>query len=201
MEFIEKIIYINLDRRTDRREEIENEFKRMHIPESKVIRFPAIEHEDPNVGCLLSHASVAKLALKMGFENVLILEDDFNFQDHVFESLDYFFQKKKKDEWDVLLLSQIIKESEPIDEKFGICLDASNAAGYLMNKNVLEEYYTLLMENVDPLFKTKMHWLYVNDVVWSKLMKKSKRWFCFYEKLGYQRYSYSDLGKKFVKNG
>lgn len=207
MEFIEKIIYINLERRVDRKREIENEFKRMNIPESKIIRFNAIEHIDPNVGCLLSHANAAKLALEMGLENVLILEDDFNFYDEKFvDSIQYFFKKMEGKEWDVLLLSQNIKESEEYSpdeesEKFGICLNASNAAGYIMKKNILQEYSNLLLQSAEPLFRTKMHWVYMNDVVWSTLMKKSKRWYFFYEKLGYQRYSYSDLGKKFIQNG
>ena len=44
MENIDKIIYINLDRRKDRRQEIEQEFIRMNIPEEKVLRFSAINN-------------------------------------------------------------------------------------------------------------------------------------------------------------
>jgi len=67
-----------------------------------------------------------------------------------------------------------------------------------MKRHVLKEYSDLLIENAKPLFETGMHWIYMNDVVWSKLMRKSKRWYFHPERLGYQRPSFSDLGKRFI---
>lgn len=86
MENIDKIIYINLDSRTDRKKEIENEFTRLHIPEHKVLRLSAIAHSYPPAGCSLSHASILHYAHQQNLKNVLILEDDFNFIDDEFTS-------------------------------------------------------------------------------------------------------------------
>ena len=41
-----KVLYINLDRRPDRREAIEQNLKEMGVPESKIERFPAVDRDD-----------------------------------------------------------------------------------------------------------------------------------------------------------
>ena len=65
MENIDKIIYINLDRRLDRKQEIAQEFDKMNISKEKIIRFSAINNKSrPGVGCTESHLEVLKLAKK-----------------------------------------------------------------------------------------------------------------------------------------
>jgi len=92
METIDKIIYINLDYRKDRKEEILNEFKKLGIPDSKIERFPAISFPAcPNIGCVMSHAKAA-----LGYETVMILEDGFNFKDCFLEKYKAFLEFKKK---------------------------------------------------------------------------------------------------------
>lgn len=73
-EFIEKIIFINLDRRTDRLKDIQEELK--FLEPTKVIRFKAIEEADTRIACAKSHVGVLKYAREHSFKNVLILEDD-----------------------------------------------------------------------------------------------------------------------------
>ena len=74
---ISKIIYINLNKRTDRREQIEKELNDFNLPFE---RFEAIEtHGFGTVGCGKSHLNVLKIARDRNYENILILEDDFTF--------------------------------------------------------------------------------------------------------------------------
>ena len=74
---IEKIFFINLDKRTDRREEIENELKKMELTAE---RYSAISTPESGiVGCGYSHLNVLKMAREQNVKNVLILEDDFEF--------------------------------------------------------------------------------------------------------------------------
>jgi glycosyl transferase family 25 len=56
---IDKIVYINLDKRPDRKEEIENELNSFDL---KYIRYKAIEHDMGIVGCGYSHLNVLKMA-------------------------------------------------------------------------------------------------------------------------------------------
>jgi len=68
-------MYINLDRRTDRRAEFEAECDRLGIT---VERFSAcIDPRGPSYGCTLSHLTVLKCARERGYPSVLIFEDDF----------------------------------------------------------------------------------------------------------------------------
>ena len=71
---MEHIVYINLEKRSDRREEIENELNDFQLHYE---RFEAI-HDNPGIlGCTKSHLRVLKLAKERGWKYVLILEDDF----------------------------------------------------------------------------------------------------------------------------
>lgn len=53
--------YINLDRRTDRRAEIEKELEGLAME-----RFPAVSHPNGAIGCTMSHLACLKLARERG---------------------------------------------------------------------------------------------------------------------------------------
>ena len=104
-ENIEKIFYINLERRTDRREEVEGELSKINLLE-KVERFNAISHVNGSVGCGQSHLAVLKLAKERKYKNVLILEDDFQFlvsKEVMEENLRVFFDANIS--YDVCMIS------------------------------------------------------------------------------------------------
>lgn len=84
-EYFDKVWYINLDRRPDRRAVIEAQLATLHITAE---RWPA---QDGNpwgyskgllrqeVGCLISHLTLIKHCKVQGYPKVLILEDDAEF--------------------------------------------------------------------------------------------------------------------------
>jgi hypothetical protein len=76
---IEKVLYINLDIRTDRKDEIEQQFKNVNLPEDKIERISAVYNQHGALGCTASHIKCIKYAKEQGWKNVLILEDDYNF--------------------------------------------------------------------------------------------------------------------------
>jgi glycosyl transferase family 25 len=79
-EFVEKVIYINLTHRIDRKEHIERELLKV-FPSEKVLRFNAIRDNDGQVGCISSHIEVLKLAIKNDWKNCLVVEDDMQWVD------------------------------------------------------------------------------------------------------------------------
>jgi glycosyl transferase family 25 len=89
---IDKIFYINLEKRKDRREEIEKELDTFGL---NYERFEAIETPGFGIlGCGISHLSVLKLAKERKYKNILILEDDFTFivsKEEFEKSLNLFF--------------------------------------------------------------------------------------------------------------
>ena len=198
MEHIDKIIYINMDARTDRRAELEAEFARIGIPEDKIMRFPASSYNGcPNTVCLVSHANVIHLAYEMGYRNVLVLEDDFRFIEDatkVNADIGAFFDMKL--DWDVLMLTTC--SAVIIPEYVGYLASrissSTNGAGYLVNRPMMMELVELFDSNVENLFNTKAHWLYQNDILWKSLMP-TKQWYMFNHYLGYQVGGYSDLSQ------
>ena len=199
MNNIQKIIYINLDHRLDRKQEIESEFKRLNIPEEKIIRLSAVAHPYPNTGCNLSHAKALRLAHSLNLENVLILEDDFNFIDDlqtIDQNLNHFFQTIQY--YDALLLTRVnTNDIKKVDDILSICNGSSNAAGYIVKNHMFLTLAEDFERSANLLFETKAHWLFQNDQVWQKYMKNDK-WFCFNIHLGYQRKSFSNLANVVV---
>lgn len=74
--FFDKIIYINLARRPDRRASFENEMK--HLGITNYERFEAIDAGPGwgNHGCCASHRAVMDLIVKRGYRHCFVFEDD-----------------------------------------------------------------------------------------------------------------------------
>jgi glycosyl transferase family 25 len=201
MDKIDKIIYINMDSRLDRRKEIEEQFKRVCIPSEKIIRFSGIRHPtSPNAGCNMSHAAALKLAYDLNLQNVLIFEDDFDFIEDiefVNSSLSKFFYETSGIPWKAVLLAFGNQESGDFSENISYCLKAKNAAGYLVHRSHMLELSNTIQEAVEPMAATGMHWIYQNDIVWQKCMAKGN-WFHFKKRLGFQRLGFSNLAGQVV---
>jgi len=188
---IDKIIYINLQKRPDRRNEIETELTNFGLVGE---RFEAINVDDFGiVGCMKSHLSVLKLAKLNGYKNILILEDDFMFtvsKESFESSLSLFFEFKPT--FDVCMLSYGLPKCEETEEaSIRKVLTAQTASGYIVNKN----YYDKLIELYEwasPLLEqTRQHWIYANDQIWKQLQEKDN-WYLFTERIGKQRPGYSN---------
>lgn len=194
---IDKIIYINMDARTDRNERMLSELERIGFAKDKIQRFSASSYQGcPNTGCLVSHASVLEMAYDMDLKNVLVLEDDFVFIDDaekVRNDLKTFFEREM--DWDVLMLTTCAAVvSEHTDDLISRISSSGNGAGYVVNRSMMLELSTLFKSNVENLFTTKQHWIYQNDILWKTLMPSSK-WYMFNHYLGYQQEGYSDLSQ------
>ena len=205
MENIDKIIYINLDRRFDRKQEIEHEFDKMNISKDKIVRFSAINNKSrPGVGCTESHLEVLKLAKKNSYGNVLIFEDDFTFlvsEDELNSKLNKFFESKMS--YDVLMLSYNLdgKGQLPYNDVVGKAIDIHTASGYIVNGKFYDKLIDNLTEAVTKYkLNPRMHWLYINDQYWKRLQPVSE-WFYFLKRIGKQRKSYSDLKKCIIDHG
>jgi glycosyl transferase family 25 len=194
---INKILYINMDARTDRKSILLREFERVGFPDDKIMRFPASSyHGCANTGCLLSHANALEMAYNMNFQNVLILEDDFVFIDDtqkIHNDIKSFFELKI--DWDVVMFTTCAAVvSENTNSLISRISSSGNGAGYLVNRPMMLELSTLFKANVENLFSTKQHWIYQNDILWKTIMATSQ-WYMFNHYLGYQKEGYSDLSQ------
>ena len=192
-ENIDKIIYINLNKRTDRRAEIEEELNKFELPFE---RFEAIETTGFGIwGCGLSHLAVLKLAKERGYKNVLILEDDFTFlvsKDTFEKQLSVFFNDQI--DYHVLMLSYNLHKHVSTDYEYIFkILNVQTASGYIVNQSYYDTLINLYEYAMPLLESTRQHWIYANDVIWNRLIPQDK-WFVFVTRIGKQRPSYSDNG-------
>ena len=198
---ISKIIFINLDKRPDRRTEIEQELASMELSAE---RFSAILHPTIGIaGCSRSHLEVLKIAKERGYANVLILEDDFQFtttKEVLEEKLRELFDSGIA--FDVCMLSYLLNRGDDIPEHGFIkrVLEAQTASGYIVNQHYYDELIQLLEWSTPILEETNQHWIYGNDQIWKRLQVTGS-WVCFSEPLGKQRAGFSDCAGKFMDYG
>jgi glycosyl transferase family 25 len=198
--YIDKIIYINLSHRTDRREQIENELNNFNLDYE---RFEAISTPDYGIyGCGLSHLSVLKLAKERKYKNILIFEDDFEFlvTKDVFEyNLKTFFESNI--DYNVCMLAYQEREDLYIENSVvNKLLSAGSASGYIVNCNYYDKLIELYEWCLPLLISTREHWLYANDIAWSDYQRQDL-WYRFKTRIGKQRSGFSDISQIFKDNG
>lgn len=202
--YIDHIFYINLDRRADRREEIETQLKAFGLPYE---RFSAIETPGQGiVGCGLSHTAVLRLAKERGYKNILILEDDFEFlvsKDEFESHLTQLFEHQPPIHFDVCMLSynlHLFETHSSGSNLVGRVKYAQTASGYIVNAHYYDAIIQLYEWAIPLLKQTGQHWIYANDVIWRQLQERDQ-WVYFLTRLGRQSAGYSDNAQSFQNHG
>lgn len=104
---------INLPERSDRRQDMRQELKRLGLSElsERVKFFPAIKPTDPDNfpsigarGCFLSHLEILKQAKAQNLSNLLIMEDDLSFSRFLTEREDEIMNELHCSDWDIAYL-------------------------------------------------------------------------------------------------
>lgn len=198
-DFVDGVIYINLEHRSDRREIMQTFFKESGIPLEKVVRFNAIPHEIGAIGCLQSHLEALRLAKKNQWKNVLILEDDLKWIGG-YDRLEELIELPK---WDVILLLGYYRKYD-----FPRVYFSTNAGAYLVNY----EYYDILLKNREECYSQLMlrtsynilrrrtllydpEQYFRNDTYWQLLMERDS-WYGLNPCICTQIDGFSDVVKK-----
>jgi GR25 family glycosyltransferase involved in LPS biosynthesis len=102
--FFDAIYCINLDRERERWEEVHERFQALGISE-RVHRFSAIETpHSHHIGCALSHRTIVAEASRLGFNNVLVFEDDVIFSADTPDVLEGAIHELRQRTWWMLFL-------------------------------------------------------------------------------------------------
>jgi len=161
----QKILYINLDSRKDRREHIE----KLLCDMPNVERVSAIKDEDGYIGCAKSHILCLQIALARRYESVIILEDDFMFHDnHNFNNIELPLF-----DYDIFLLCNRIKKHKKINDKFIRVKEASWTTGYIIKKSMYNSLIQNLKDGIDERMKNKHHNNKL-DIYWNKLWENEE---------------------------
>ena len=100
------ILYINLEMRKDRKTKIKREFKKVGLHPDKIHRIEGLLDElNGTRACAYSHAEALDFAIRQGWKNVLILEDDCLFVKplSVINNYIHTFFEQFEENWDVFL--------------------------------------------------------------------------------------------------
>lgn len=193
MEIIDQAIYLNLDKRTDRREHMETQLKNIGFAPDKITRYSAIYNPLNGLGCLKSHLEALKLAKSMCYKAVWIFEDDFAFTVDK-ETVEYNLRQLmfKKPQADVALAGYIHKQPPLPPLKVTIfpnlfrVIESQTASSYIVFGHYFDKLIDLFEDAYLQLELTGEHWHYANDQVW-KLLQVKDVWYCFTPSLGQQR--------------
>jgi hypothetical protein len=191
-----QIRYINLDRRIDRRNSIENEFSKLNISTYK--RFSAISDQNGALGCALSHYELIKTWDSERNEFLMIIEDDVVFDCDLANLTQVIVSFLIDDNLDVLCLGHNSFSSVGYNEYFDITSNTQTTSCYIAKGHIRESLLNifslsvdLLSRDIDKQFGTAI------DMVWKDLQKKYV--FAITKKrLLFQGESLSDIENKIV---
>ena len=183
---VDKVLVINLDRRTDRWQQMQQTLRQLGVPEEKVIRISGCEQESGALGRTLAHLAALNQAQQQGWRNCLVLEDDtvlltqakhvtaFN---RLLASLDHL-------PWEVVLLGARVSSGQPLTRLPGVihAVDCEKACAYLVNA---PSYPGLIQQmQSDPASLLESRW---------RTMQARGKWLAFYPCISYQRPGFSDI--------
>lgn len=188
-DYFDKIIYINLDHRKDRKEQILNEFNKMDIKEPKIHRIDAV-HEKYNghIGCAKSHIKALNYAKGNNYKNVVIFEDDFIFtknKEDINSKLNKFL-KEHGNNWDVVQLTShyvTFRDGTKIPNKndnnnhnydkidVSLIKKASTSSSYMINNKFFDKLLNNLNSSVEKMEEEMIEFNKKNNNI--KIKKKS----------------------------
>jgi GR25 family glycosyltransferase involved in LPS biosynthesis len=190
--YFDKIYCINLDKRTDRWSDCQQEFVKHNIIAE---RFSAVDGKivdqvppllPGQIGCLISQLSVIKMAKESNLSSVMILEDDVEFCDDFSNQFDECM-KLVPDNWNMIFLgANHIQKPNKINERIYKLNYSYSAHCYAIRNNMFDPLINILSITKDPL-----------DVVYANI-QSSINAYVVNPHLAWQKPGYSDICEEYV---
>ena len=186
------VVYINLDKRPDRRKHMEKVRDHLALPPDKYLRQEAVEWSPGFTGCTRSHILALQKAVYTWPQatHIVIMEDDFNSS----ETPQAFHRRldqgwEEQPDFDVLFLAM-----NPVRLQKGnkVCrvLQALCMSAYIIRKDYIE---TIIRDMFQQALKDKKP----HDLL-SQQIQPRDNWYGFWPPLGHQLVGYSDIENKDV---
>jgi len=196
IEDFDRIFYINLDRRQDRRIETEKLLDELVDDKSLIERFSTIDVHNGSIGCALSHLEVLRISLSRGYKKIIIFEDDIELNDTNGIS-GQLGEITVETDWKVIMLSGNVKK---MTHKHGTIVsieEAQTTAAYAVRmdyaENLIHSFEDSLRMLNDGVHPDKA----AIDQNWKKLQEQ-EGWYGFNPMPLRQRSGYSDIEKRNV---
>ncbi len=193
------VVYINLERRSERKRSLLSELARLNVDEKKVHRIEAVDDPFNGIrGCLQSHIQALDFVEKKGWKRGLILEDDAIFTEdpnRIKEEVTLFFDSAKE-EWDIYLLGGMYwKAAYTSWEKIYLIKRSLRSHAYSVHPNYLDTLRRCFQGAVEAIRSHVFFHqsdLYAVDFIWEELQWKD-RWFGPKDPLCHQGEFFSDI--------
>jgi hypothetical protein len=152
MDRIDRVFYINLESRTDRRAEIEEELKTKFLYEGAE-RFVGItaaacgfQERGGAYGCAMSHISLFRKMILNNWDTMMVLEDDAKLITSREEMDKYIGAFLDDEQCDILCIGNSCGDNKDYSEFFNRCFNTQTTSCYVLKKKfvkiLLECYFT-----------------------------------------------------------
>ena len=194
---IKNVLFINLDSRIDRRIHFESQFRKIGLQPQ---RFSAIRNADGAIGCSMSHVACMELAIKHGWDHVLICEDDATITNpgQLVHQTNQFL-KQFGDAWDVLLLAgNNYQPFQQVSEEAVRVANCQTTTAYLVRRPYFERLLANFKQGLKNLIANPSQQTnYAIDQHWKNLQRMD-RWYLIVPISVIQRPDYSDVSQQHV---
>jgi GR25 family glycosyltransferase involved in LPS biosynthesis len=199
IDYIDAILYINLEHRRDRNEHCLNEIRKIDPLLTKTHRINAVYNKSNGaLGCTLSHIKALELFLDNPTWNTcIIFEDDFTFTssdiDHINNSLLYLVNNSP--DFDVLLLGVGCTDFKIVSTKnihINKVESSQTASGYILTKKYANTLLSNFINSSNNMMELGWNSKWCHDQYWKQLMPVAN-WYTLKDRVGYQYGNYSDI--------
>ena len=199
---MDKLYYINLDKRTDRLLHLEEKILPfIQISDDKKQRISAVDHTNYDsisqrgAGCSLSHIKIWKDAIDKKYNKILIMEDDFEFIEGPYK-FNKVLEKLEFINFSICNLSYNNQSPLIPTNIKGIykCNNIQTTSCYVANVNFLKVMLPIISEATERLMNKESYHANAIDQVW-KIFQNRDDWIVS-ERVGKQKSSISDIEKK-----
>ena len=191
---IKNVLYINLEARTDRKEQVEQQLNTIGL---KGERFNAIRLTNGAIGCSMSHLKCLEIAKERGWDHVLIVEDDIQFLDPSLFVKQFNSFLNNAREYDVVLLAgNNVPPYQTIDDTCVKVSSCQTTTGYMVQRHYFDTLINNIKTGINMLMRNpERPNLYAIDQYWFELQRKHN-WFLIIPLTVTQRPGYSDIEKR-----
>lgn len=204
---IDKMYYINLEHRTDRKEHMEGWLKNLGLLPHSIERIDAVYNKEKGyIGCTQSHIKALETFLESDHNVCCIFEDDYTPVDLGFFLVSLVNIFVKKVDFDIVFLAYNGLVSTETEYQYLVKPSyLQTMSGYMITREFAPKLIENLKESMNLALEHEKEYnsknpKYCNDIYMNKLIPDSK-WFVHVPRLGYQIPSYSDLEYRHVNYG
>ena len=145
---IDKFYCISLEERKDRREFLKTQFSKL---DHKITYHIVQRNKDPVRGCLESHIECIKEAKELGYENILMLEDDILINEKMIED---FKSIHIPEDFDMFYLGYHVNDGLNYGSNILKLLSAQTTHAYIINKRIFD----YVLENIEQNWNKLNEW-------------------------------------------